>query len=52
MSEFLLEKARVATIPGVGFGKRGENHIRITFTNPEEELREAFKRIREAIHSS
>jgi aminotransferase len=52
MSEFLLEKAKVATIPGVGFGKRGENHIRITFTNPEEELREAFKRIREVIHSS
>lgn len=52
MSEYLLDKARVATIPGLGFGKRGDSHIRITFTNPEDELKEAIKRIREAIHSS
>jgi len=51
MSELLLEKARVATIPGVGFGKRGEGHIRLTFTNSEDELREAVQRIKETIES-
>jgi len=51
MSELILEKARVATIPGVGFGKRGEGHLRLTFTNPEDELKEALRRIKETIES-
>jgi aminotransferase len=51
MSDLLLEKARVATIPGIGFGKRGEGHIRLTFTNPEDELKEALKRIKETLQS-
>jgi len=51
MSELLLEKARVATIPGVGFGKLGEGHLRLTFTNPDDELREALQRIRQTIQS-
>ncbi len=51
MSELLLEKARVATIPGIGFGKRGEGHVRLTFTNPEHELREALSRIKDTIDS-
>jgi len=49
MSDLLLEKARVATIPGVGFGEAGEGHIRLTFANPEDDLRGALRRIRDAV---
>jgi aminotransferase len=49
MSELLLEKARVATIPGIAFGRRGEAHIRLTFTNPEQELKEALDQIKETL---
>jgi len=51
MSELLLERARVATIPGVAFGKQGEDHIRLTFTNSESELLEALRRIEETVQS-
>jgi aminotransferase len=49
ISELLLEKGRVATIPGAAFGKLGEDHIRLTFTNSEEELNEALRRIEEML---
>ena len=49
MSDLLLERARVATIPGVGFGEGGEGHIRLTFANPEDESREALRRIKETV---
>jgi aspartate/methionine/tyrosine aminotransferase len=49
MSDLILERARVATIPGVGFGEGGEGHIRLTFTNPDDELREALRRIKETV---
>jgi aminotransferase len=51
MSELILDRARVATIPGISFGKNGEGHIRITFTNPEGELKEALQRIKETLKS-
>jgi aminotransferase len=51
ISELLLEKARVAIVPGIGFGERGEGHVRVTFTNPEDELREALGRIKDALGS-
>ena len=43
----LLETAGVAVVPGVDFGMEG--HVRICFAVPEDQLLEAFKRIREVL---
>jgi aspartate aminotransferase len=35
-AEILLDRAQVATVPGVVFGKHGEGHLRFSFsTSPE-----------------
>ncbi|GAB6904675.1 Aminotransferase class I and II [Desulfosarcina cetonica] len=43
----ILEKTGVAMVPGEDFGVDG--HVRICFAAPEEDLLEAFKRIREVL---
>ena len=43
----LLETTGVAMVPGEDFGMDG--HLRICFAAPEDQLREAFKRIREVL---
>jgi len=43
----ILETAGVAVVPGEDFGMDG--HVRICFAAPEEQLTEAFKRIREVL---
>jgi len=45
----LLMKAGVAVRPGVGFGKGGENHIRISFTGDFKTIDSAFERIKNAL---
>ena len=44
LSSLLLEKAFVATVPGVAFGQEG--HIRLSYTCSTEEIKESAKRIR------
>ncbi|HBB36389.1 MAG: aminotransferase [Candidatus Moranbacteria bacterium GW2011_GWC1_45_18] len=41
----LLEKAKVATVPGSAFGPRGENHIRMCFGRSEKDINLAFDRL-------
>ncbi|PIU77891.1 MAG: aminotransferase [Candidatus Moranbacteria bacterium CG_4_10_14_3_um_filter_44_15] len=41
----LLEKAKVAVVPGAAFGPSGENHIRMCFGRSEEDINEAFERM-------
>lgn len=41
----LLNKAKVAVVPGVAFGEGGEGHIRISFGVTEEKIIQAFERI-------
>jgi aminotransferase len=41
----LLEKAKVATVPGAAFGPCGENHIRMCFGRSEEDIDLAFDRM-------
>jgi aspartate aminotransferase len=43
----ILEKTGVAVVPGNDFGMEG--HVRICFAAPEDQLMEAFKRIREVL---
>ncbi|MBP7126995.1 aminotransferase class I/II-fold pyridoxal phosphate-dependent enzyme [Myxococcota bacterium] len=47
LSEYLLEQARVVTVPGVDFGAEGR--LRISFCGPEEDLVEGARRIRWAL---
>lgn len=46
-SSFLLREARVATVPGSAFGVEG--FIRLSYAASEDLLKEAFKRIRQAV---
>lgn len=43
----ILEKAAVAVVPGEDFGMDG--HVRICFAAPDDQLMDAFKRIREVL---
>ena len=45
----LLEKSNVAISPGVGFGKYGENYIRIALVENKQRIRQAMKNIKVAI---
>jgi aspartate/methionine/tyrosine aminotransferase len=49
MAEMLLEKAGVATVAGECFGKNGADHLRISYSNSMENLREAVKKIESAL---
>lgn len=51
MASYLLEKARVVTVPGSGFGKAGEGHLRISYSVSYEQVKEGMKRIRECLGS-
>jgi aspartate/methionine/tyrosine aminotransferase len=46
-SQALLQEAHVAVVPGIAFGPQGEHHLRLSYTAPEEVLREGVSRIRE-----
>ena len=48
---YLLEKAGVVTVPGSGFGKAGEGHLRISYSVSYEQVEEGMKRIRESLES-
>ncbi len=43
----LLEKAKVAVVPGIAFGPSGESHIRMSFGRSEKDINEAFRRIKQ-----
>ncbi|MFX0136158.1 MAG: pyridoxal phosphate-dependent aminotransferase [Candidatus Hodarchaeota archaeon] len=48
-SEFLIEKVKVATVPGNEFGDYGEGYIRLAYTVSVEKLSEALDRISHAL---
>jgi len=41
----LLEKAKVAVVPGAAFGPSGENHVRMCFGRSENDINLAFDRL-------
>ncbi|MFW6195703.1 MAG: pyridoxal phosphate-dependent aminotransferase [Thermoplasmatota archaeon] len=49
MAMHLLENAKVATTPGAAFGDQGEKHLRISFANSLENIKEALDRIEESV---
>lgn len=46
-TEFLLEEAKVAVVPGIAFGK--EDHLRISYATSMENIEEGLNRIEEAV---
>lgn len=44
-TKLLLDKAKVAVSPGIGFGERGEGYVRICLTYPDEVIEKALRNI-------
>ncbi|MCA1056654.1 pyridoxal phosphate-dependent aminotransferase [Rossellomorea aquimaris] len=44
-ADFLLEEARIAVAPGIGFGEYGEGYVRVGLLTGNERLQEAVERI-------
>jgi len=51
-SMFLLDNAKVATVPGSSFGPLGENHLRLSYATSMENIREGMDRIDSAIRAA
>jgi aspartate aminotransferase len=49
LSDYLLNKAGVAVLPGTSFGKYGEGYLRLSFANSVENIKKALDRIAEAV---
>lgn len=45
-AEILLDKAQVATVPGIVFGQHGEGHLRFSFSTSIETIREGLESLR------
>jgi alanine-synthesizing transaminase len=43
----LLEDAKIAVAPGIGFGDYGDDHVRIALIENEHRLRQATRGVRE-----
>lgn len=50
LSRILLEKAGVATVAGEHFGGKGAGHLRISYANSLENLKEAVEKIRQVLN--
>jgi aspartate aminotransferase len=50
-AELLLEKAHVATVPGVVFGGQGEGHVRFGYSVPVEAIHEGLEALRKYFKS-
>jgi aspartate aminotransferase len=48
-SDYLLNEAGVAVLPGTSFGKYGEGYLRISFANSIENIQKALDRISKAV---
>jgi len=49
-SKFLLEKAKVAVSPGIGFGEGGEGYVRFALVENEQRIKQAIRGIRRALY--
>jgi alanine-synthesizing transaminase len=48
-SKYLLQEAKVAVSPGVGFGEYGDSHVRFALVENEHRIRQAVKGIKQAL---
>ncbi len=49
LCDFRIREAKVACVPGGGFGARGEGFVRISYATSREKLQEAGERMRRAL---
>jgi alanine-synthesizing transaminase len=49
-AKLLLDRARVAVAPGIGFGEYGDTHVRIAFVENTQRLRQAVRAVRAFLH--
>ena len=47
VTAYLLEEAKVAVVPGIGFGT--DEHVRLSFATSDENIAEGVRRIKEAV---
>ncbi|MGC2162025.1 MAG: aminotransferase class I/II-fold pyridoxal phosphate-dependent enzyme [Silvibacterium sp.] len=52
VSSMLLEKAHVATIPGVVFGAQGEGYVRFGYAVPKEAIAAGLKALKVCLHAA
>ena len=45
----LMQEANVAVAPGIGFGKEGENYLRLAMVENEHRIRQALRQMRRAL---
>jgi aspartate/methionine/tyrosine aminotransferase len=45
VADRLLEEAGVVALPGTGFGAEGEGHLRLSYANSQDNLREGLRRM-------
>jgi len=51
MTQYLIEKAKIAVVPGSVFGKFGDDFIRISYANSYENLEMAMERMKAALET-
>lgn len=51
-SKLLLQEAKVAVSPGIGFGEYGDGHVRFALIENEERTRQALRGIRQMLQKS
>jgi aspartate/methionine/tyrosine aminotransferase len=51
MTEFLIKRARIGSVPGVDFGVRGEGHLRFCFARDRKEIEGALESMEAAFSS-
>lgn len=49
MTEFLIKRARIGSVPGVDFGARGEGHLRFCFARDRAEIEGALESMEAAL---
>ena len=48
-TDFILEKAKVAILPGTNFGRYGEGYVRLTYATNVESIKNGLERMNEAL---
>ncbi len=48
-TEFLMEKAKIAVVPGGAFGEAGNKYIRFSYASSMEDIEKGIRRIRDAL---
>ncbi len=51
LSDYLLNNAGVAVLPGTAFGRYGEGYLRLSFANSVENIKKALERISKALEN-